>query len=155
MSTGKSMKQYFTELFKYQGWANKKVISGLYAAGLSDPEIMKLLSHILLAEETWLQRLKSAKYDNKFWIELSLDECSNLANRNIIEMNGYLSSLSDKDFNSIVKYSNSKGIEYSNSIKEILTHLSHHSSYHRGQIARAMRKIGKEPIYTDYIAFLR
>jgi uncharacterized damage-inducible protein DinB len=149
------MKNYFTELFEYHGWANKKVISGLYEAGITDSGIVKLLSHLLLAEKTWLHRLKSEEYDNKFWIELSLDECTRLADKNIMEINEYLASLSDKDFNHKVKYKNSKGIEHSNSISEILTHLSHHSSYHRGQIARDMRKLGKEPVYTDYIAFLR
>ena len=149
------MKNYFTELFEYHGWANKKVISGLYVTEITDSEIVKLLSHILLAEKTWLQRLKSEKYYNKFWLQLTLDECRNLADKNIMEINEYLSALSDKDFNNKVKYTNSKGIEYSNSIKEILTHLSHHSSYHRGQFAREMRKRGKEPVYTDYIAFLR
>jgi uncharacterized damage-inducible protein DinB len=149
------MKTYFTELFEYHGWANNKVISAIYEAGINDSEVMKLLSHILLAEMTWLRRLKSEKYNNNFWIELSLDECSNLAHKNTMEIKEYLSSLSDKDLNNKVKYTNSKGIEYSNSIKEILTHLSHHSSYHRGQIAREMRKIGKEPVYTDYIAFFR
>jgi uncharacterized damage-inducible protein DinB len=149
------MKNYFTELFEYHGWANKKVISALYAAKINNSQIMKLLSHILLAEMIWLQRLKSENYDNKFWIELSLDECSKLAEKNIMKIEEYLSSLTDKDLNNKVKYTNSKGTEYSNSIKEILTHLSHHSSYHRGQIAREMRKIGKEPAYTDYIAFLR
>jgi uncharacterized damage-inducible protein DinB len=149
------MKSYFTELFEYHGWANKKIIAGLYEARIKDKGIIKLLSHLLLAEKTWLQRLKSEKYDNLFWTELNLDECSRLAEKNILEINEFLSSLSEKDFENKIKYTNSKGAEYSNTIKEILTHLSHHSSYHRGQIAKEMRRLGKEPVYTDYIAFLR
>jgi uncharacterized damage-inducible protein DinB len=149
------MKNYFTHLFEYHGWANKKVIDRLHKEGINNKEIIKLLSHILLAEKTWLQRLKSEKYDNQFWTELSQDECARLVDKNILEIHEYLSSLSEKDFENKIKYTNSKGIEYSNMIKEILTHLSHHSTYHRGQIAREMRKTGKEPVYTDYIAFLR
>jgi len=149
------MKSYFLNLFKYHEWANKKVIKGLRESEISDEHIINILSHLLLAEITWLLRLKSAKYDNNFWIELNLTECENLSIKNAKQINEYLNSLSENDFNNKVTYTNSKEIEYTNTITEILTHLSHHSSYHRGQIAREVRKLGKEPAYTDYIAFLR
>ena len=114
-----------------------------------------ITSLLLLAEKTWLQRLKSEKYDNKFWAELTLDDCSKLAENNETQIHEYLNSLSESDFEAKVKYTNSKGTEYTNTITEMLTHLSHHSSYHRGQIAREMRRLGKEPVYIDYIAYLR
>jgi len=124
-------------------------------AGINNDELMKILSHLLLAEKTWLLRLKSEKYNSKFWIDLNLEGCNKLSKENEMQINAYLNSLSERDFEKKVKYTNSKGIEYTNSINDILTHLSHHSSYHRGQIARGMRKLGKEPVYTDYIAYLR
>ncbi len=149
------MKSYFINLFKYHAWANKKVINGLKDDGIKDERVLKILAHLLLAEKTWLQRLKSEKYDNKFWQELNLEECDKLANENAKQINSYLNSLSENDFETKAKYTNSKGIEYANTINEILTHLSHHSSYHRGQIAKEVRRLGKEPAYTDYIAYLR
>lgn len=149
------MKQYFIDLFKYHGWANKKVIEGIKEAGINDEGILKILSHLLLSEKIWLQRLKSEKYDNKFWINLTLEDCKNLAGENEIQINEYLISLSENDFQNKVKYTNSKGIEYTNTIVEILTHLSHHSSYHRGQIAKEIRMLGAEPVNTDYIVYLR
>ncbi|MGA8263748.1 MAG: DinB family protein [Ignavibacteriaceae bacterium] len=149
------MKSYFINLFKYHAWANQMVIEGISSAGINEGIILKILSHLLQAEKTWLQRLKSENYDNKFWIDLSLQNCNKLANNNGMQISAYLSSLSEKDFETKIKYTNSKGIEYTNTINEILTHLSHHSSYHRGQIAREMRRLGKDPVYTDYIAYLR
>ncbi len=149
------MKSYFIDLFKYHAWANQKLIDELKSAGINEGTILKILSHLLLAEKTWLQRLKSEKYDNNFWIDLTLEDCSKLVENNELQINEYLSSLAESDFETKVKYTNSKGIEYTNTINEMLTHLSHHSSYHRGQIAKEMRRLGKEPVYTDYIAYLR
>lgn len=149
------MKSYFINLFKYHAWANQKVIDGLKGTGISEGIVLKIFSHLLLAEKTWLQRLKSEKYDNKFWTELTLADCNKLAENNETQINEFLNSLSESDFETKVKYTNSKGIEYTNTVTEMLTHLSHHSSYHRGQIAREMRRLGKEPVYTDYIAYLR
>ncbi len=149
------MKLYFIQLFNYHNWANKKVIDGIKAAGITDDSIMKILSHILLGEKVWLQRLKSEKYDNKFWLPLSLDECSKLSIENSSMISGYLNALQEEDLEKKVTYVNSKGNKYTNSVEQILTHLSHHSSYHRGQIAREMRRLGKEPVYTDYVAYLR
>ena len=145
------MKSYFINLFKYHAWANQKVIEGIISSRITEGKILKLLSHLFLAEKTWLQRLKLEKYDNRFWIELTLEECNTLAENNEKQINAYLHSL----FETKVKYTNSKGIEYANTITEVLTHLSHHSSYHRGQIAGEMRKLGEEPVYTDYVAYLR
>ena len=149
------MKSYFINLFKYHAWANQRVIDRISNSGIKDSMVIKILSHLLLAEKTWLQRLKSEKYDNKFWIDLNREECDNLAKYNEVQIHSYLNSLSESDFETKISYTNSKGIEYTNTITEVLTHLSHHSSYHRGQIAREMRGLGKEPAYTDYIAYLR
>ena len=149
------MKSYFINLFKYHAWANQKVIEGIISSRITEGKILKLLSHLLLAEKTWLQRLKSEKYDNKFWADLTLEECNKLTDNNEKQINAYLHSLSESDFEAKVKYTNSKGVEYTNTIAEVLTHLSHHSSYHRGQIAGEMRKLGEGPAYTDYIVYLR
>ena len=149
------MKSYFINLFKYNTWANQRVIDEISNSGIKYNIVIKILSHLLLAEKTWLQRLKSEKYDNKFWIDLNQDECNKLAKYNEVQIRSYLNSLSESDFETKVNYINSKGIEYTNTITEVLTHLSHHSSYQRGQIAREMRRLGKEPVYTDYIAYLR
>ena len=149
------MKSYFTRLFNYHSWANKKLIDELISKNIKDDPVIKILSHLLLAEKTWLQRLKSEKYDNKFWLPLTLDECTKLSNENSLKISEHLNSLSEEDLEKKVTYINSKGIKYTNSIEQILTHLSHHSAYHRGQIAKEMRRLNKEPVYTDYIAYLR
>jgi len=54
-----------------------------------------------------------------------------------------------------VSYTNSKGEAWTNTVEEILTHVTIHSAYHRGQIASSLRSAGMEPAYTDYIHGVR
>jgi uncharacterized damage-inducible protein DinB len=52
-------------------------------------------------------------------------------------------------------YHNSKGIEYRTPVHDVLTHVFLHSHYHRGQSAAALRALGVDPPWTDFIAFAR
>lgn len=149
------MKQYFAGLFEYHKWANNTVIDFLINNNITEEIILKILSHSLISEKTWLQRIKSEKYENNFWKLLNLQECKTLAEENAELISNYINSLTDADMNNKFTYKNSKGVEYTNTITEALTHLSHHSSYHRGQVAREIRRLGYDPVNTDYIVYLR
>jgi uncharacterized damage-inducible protein DinB len=52
-------------------------------------------------------------------------------------------------------YRSLKGIESTSSLRDILTHVVNHSTYHRGQIARGIKAKGGVPPVTDFIAFAR
>ena len=54
-----------------------------------------------------------------------------------------------------MRYRNTKGDEYANSVLDILTHVVIHGAYHRGQIARIIGRAGGQSPNTDYIAFIR
>ena len=54
-----------------------------------------------------------------------------------------------------VAYTNSKGEAWTSTVEEILTHVTMHSAYHRGQIAADVRAAGMVPAYTDYIHSVR
>lgn len=59
------------------------------------------------------------------------------------------------NFPRLIRYRNSNGEQFDNSIADILTHVINHSSYHRGQIFKMLRQKGEEPINTDYITYAR
>jgi uncharacterized damage-inducible protein DinB len=40
------------------------------------------------------------------------------------------------------------------SLASLMHHLANHSTYHRGQVAVMMRKLGAEPMATDFHLFL-
>ena len=150
------MLTYLIKINKYNTWANDLLIHNLRSQEITDESVLKLLSHIVLSESIWMMRLKSEDYSNKnFWKVLSTTECNRLSQENSKKYSDYLKEKLDNDLERLVTYKNSKGIEYSNSIEDILTYIYSHSGYHRGQIAKEVRKLDKEPAYTDYIEFIR
>ena len=54
-----------------------------------------------------------------------------------------------------LKYKNSKGEEFDNSLRDIVTHIINHSTYHRAQIAQLVKRAGGIPAVTDYIVYQR
>ncbi len=151
------MKEHFKKLFDYNIWANTKLINNIKNQQINDAGVLKLLSHIVLAEQIWILRLKNENYQNRnFGQVLDIAECQKISNANYQEYIEFINVKKDEPgFTNSITYKNSKGIEFTNTIEDTLTHVSFHSAYHRGQIAREIRKLDKEPVLTDYIAYVR
>ncbi|MFZ0456188.1 MAG: DinB family protein [Ignavibacteriaceae bacterium] len=147
------MVQDFQKVFEYNDWANNKLVSGLSEQNIIDVTVLRLFSHIVLSEQIWILRIEEENYSGKnFWEILTLEECKTI----IIENRRKYKTIIDKmDLSKTITYKNSKGIQYNNSVYDILTHVSFHSAYHRGQVAKEIRRLNKEPALTDYIAFIR
>ncbi|HKY03343.1 MAG TPA: DinB family protein [Blastocatellia bacterium] len=145
------------DLFDYNEWANRRMIAALKALPEPPVKALRALVHLLIAEKTWLRRLKedldSTGYD--FWPELGLRECEALADETARSYREFLDGLTEERLDSVATYKNSKGIEYQTSYRDILTHVETHSAYHRGQVATGIRAEGGEPANTDYIVFVR
>jgi uncharacterized damage-inducible protein DinB len=149
--------QTIRQLCAYNEWANQRVVRALRESLPVSPKALRALTHLLIAEKLWLARLRENKdttgYD--FWPEMSLAECESLADQTSAAYASLLDELTEEKLNQVATYKNSKGVEYQNSFREILLHVFFHATYHRGQVAFAMREAGGTPAYTDYIAFLR
>ena len=150
------MLETMRQLFAYGGWANARIIAALGATPRYHQKALHLLAHLLVSESIWLLRLKGEDTStiNKL-PELSRAECENLANENQQEYVGLLGSLSEDDLRSQVTYSNYKGKEFHTPVGAILMHVALHGTYHRGQIAIAMRGEDGTPVDTDFITFVR
>jgi uncharacterized damage-inducible protein DinB len=144
------------QLFAYDRWANARILAALSSTSHHHQKALQLLAHLLVSEKIWLVRLKGEDTSaiNKS-PELSGAECENLANENQNEYTGLLASLSEDDLNSLVTYRNFKGTEFHTPVGEILIHVALHGTYHRGQIAIAMRGEGAIPVDTDFVTFVR
>jgi uncharacterized damage-inducible protein DinB len=112
------------------------------------------MGHIIGAEYLWLSRLEGKPAELAVWPDLSPDECGRrlqeLSSRLMKTLGARLQRLSET-----VAYTNSKGESWANTVEDILTHLTIHSAYHRGQIASDLRAAGQEPAYTDFIHAVR
>lgn len=147
---------YFTQLYAYDDWANRRALETLRAVPTDLPRPRKLLAHICAAKEVWMARLRNRNPGNiLIFPERSLDQCAQDIKRMSGAYSEFLSGLADADLERELEYRNLKGDPFSTPIGEILTHVGAHGAYHRGQIATLVRDSGHDPLGTDFILFTR
>lgn len=137
-------------------WANERMVRALSASTPAPADAVRWLAHILAAERVWLARLN--REDNagiSLWPELDAAGCAALAEENASSFARLAGTLDDSALQQDVVYRNSTGTEFHTSTADILTHVSMHGAYHRGQINTALRNAGYEPINVDYITYVR
>ncbi len=150
------MKHHLQRLMQHADWANRRVLELLNGANITEQRTVLLFAHVLKTERIYLERLRALDpWPQNFWPELSLAECALLIAENRREYESFFDALAEADLEHTVKYRNSKGIEFHTQIKDLLTHVTLHGAYHRGQIAAAIRAAGSEPVNIDFITFVR
>ncbi len=148
------MHDYFRHLFAHAAWADRRVRDALRATP-EPAEALRLFAHVLGAEHVWLSRLHGTPAAHPVWPNLTLDQCAALADENAAGYAAFLAALGPDGFARVVQYRTSAGVAYANTVADILTQVATHGSYHRGQIAREVRRGGGTPADTDFILFVR
>jgi uncharacterized damage-inducible protein DinB len=146
---------HLTKLISHLAWADDRVLAALRSATAPDPVCLELFAHVLAAEHVWQARLKGEAPRHPVWPTLTLEACAGLVQANQRELTAYVEALAAADLVRPVTYTNSAGQEFTSSIEDIMLHVCLHGTYHRGQIAWALRKGGGVPMPTDYIGFVR
>ena len=146
------MKEEFIGLFAYNHHSNQKVLKLV----LEHPEevsekTINLVNHILNVHQIWNARILSEP-EFGIWQNHSWEMLWELNTKNHEKS---LQILTELDVKAIIKYTTSKGVPYTNTVKDILFHLINHSTYHRAQIATELKNSGIEPENTDYIFYAR
>jgi uncharacterized damage-inducible protein DinB len=113
------------------------------------------MGHIVGAELLWLARLRREPASLPVWPDLPVDECARHLDRLSEMWVEYLADTHGGRLAEQVSYTNSKGEAWTSGVEDILTHVTFHSAYHRGQIASDLRAAGQTPAYTDYIHAVR
>lgn len=149
------MKDLLRELYAHMSWANDAVLEGMRDGAVPDAEALRLLSHLVSAEHLWYARIRAEPARMSVWPTLSLAECAAEAAKSGTAYGELLDVADDEGLQRVVRYRNSVGAEYENTVAEILIHVAMHGHYHRGQIARQMRATRHTPAYTDYIGYAR
>jgi uncharacterized damage-inducible protein DinB len=147
------MTDLLQKLYDHNWWAHDAIVADLRRAA-PDAETLRLLAHMVAAEHLWLSRIDGVKARVAVWPTLTLDELAQLETENRARFRELLARPDDTRLRR-VHYRNSAGNDFENDVESILTHVAMHGHYHRGQIARVMRATGREPVYTDYIGFVR
>ena len=148
------MLEQIRRLYAYDAWAVARILSSLKTA--PSRKALNLLAHLLVSEQIWLLRLRGQDTsDINKSSEFSFDDCESLSNEMQRAYTDFLGSLNEADLDTPMTYKNFKGTEFHTPLRDILFHVAMHGTYHRGQIATALRAEGSTPVDTDFITFVR
>lgn len=149
------MIDHLTHLFKYDSWAMERTANSIINLEEVLPEAVRLLSHIISAQQIWLNRITGTPSNITPWDNYTIDESIiktvELTSKWINLLQGNGQTFLDKR----IQYQNSKGETFTNSIKDIVTHVINHAAYHRAQIAQHVKRANGTPAVTDYIVYQR
>jgi len=147
------MKDYFRSLFDYHIRANQLFLDVLYSENKPiDEYAFKMFRHCIMAHHIWNHRMLNLEYDYEFWEPLNKQQLEQLMDQNNREL---IQILEICNLDDELNYKNQLAETFTSKIIDILSHVSHHYAYHRGQIARSLRESGIEPPKTDLIIFSR
>ncbi|MGZ4789299.1 MAG: DinB family protein [Terriglobales bacterium] len=145
---------YLERLFEYDDWANREVVAALRALPYAPHKAVRLMAHVVAVEYVWLARLKHQP-DPAVWPEWNLEEVAHHREALPAIIADYFKGILPDALGNEITYTNTKGETWKNSIADVLTQITIHSAYHRGQIAMVLRDTGVTPPYTDYIQAVR
>lgn len=149
------MNEYFERLFHFNNWANHTIAHCLVENNIDDPDCIKLLSHLLLAQSNWYKRIAGQQEDEPVWQILELPQLITGLESNGELWPKYVRDLSPGNFREWKNYNNLAGQPQENTVQDLLAHVVNHATYHRGQIARRIRELGFTPPTTDYVLFAK
>lgn len=144
--------EFYRDFFSYDHWCNRRVLESI-AATAANERPLRFLAHIVGAQDVWMARLIGVDGPAGSWPELTLDECA----ARVEELGRIWSEyLTDRlDLSRVVEYRTFAGVPCITAVGDILTHVNNHSTYHRGQIATAVKELGGTPAATDFVAYVR
>lgn len=162
------MKELLTQYTAYNVWANKLIIDALLKMDetaidmeivSSFPSLRATVYHTWSAEYIWLQRLQLA--ERPVWIEAEFkgsfaEACTEWQRASEALQLFVEKQYDDRSFEHVLQYYDRKKVPHKKPVWEVLTHISNHSSYHRGQLVTMMRQAGaKEIPGMDFVLFQR
>ncbi|MNN03274.1 DinB family protein [compost metagenome] len=157
------MNELIMDWYDYNIWANERIIDHLKTlpgeifgkeVDLGFKSIAEVLGHIASADEVWFARIKEDSLSFIKAVQFTdLEKASSYFNNLHSQIHEYLFSIEKPQ--QIVKYKNTLGKEFQNSISEIIQQMVNHGTYHRGNISTILRHLGYTGILTDYIVYLR
>jgi uncharacterized damage-inducible protein DinB len=139
----------------HRAWANRLCDGWLTAHAPSDDYCLKMLSHVLRAEDVWLDRLRGGVPANTIWNVLAAEELAPLRAANDAGLAAVLAG-DPALMTRVFRYSRFDGTPMESTGADIVTHVCMHGAYHRAQIAAHAARTGlpKLPV-TDFIAWAR
>lgn len=149
------MKNFLIHLLNYELWANQRVINALETLDNPPARAVAVMGHVLSAQQVWFGRVLHETTFVSIWEDTPVAWMNETAERQHRRIVGYVSALAESDLTQPVDYTTSKQVPYESTLLDILTHMSHHAAYHRGQVVQLIRPMLDEPPITDFIVWTR
>lgn len=150
------MKKHFRDLIQYNDWANMRVLITLEQSDFKNERLLQLFSHLISAQIIWLNRIKDIPTSPfPLWEQYKLRELRTMTEESTTNWLNYMDHHKFETFEEMIFYKNSSEKKFENTIREVITHVVNHSTYHRAQIATLLKEEGIEPPVTDYIVYAR
>ncbi len=149
------MNEWLGRLLDHMEWADAALIESLESQGASE-KVRGLMDHILAAERLWLARARGE--DTRgivVWPVLAHPQRVALAAANATGLRSLIAPAGEADLALGIVYTNSKGERFESRLDDVCLHVFLHGSYPRGQIAVLQRADGRQPLYTDFIHYVR
>ncbi len=147
------LKQYLADTFRYNSWANKKVLDKIKLLPDKSAAI-RFFSHLINCQYKWMARIKQDPeaqkmdwWDPQYPLE-ALDEKWNDSLRIWL---AYIENSSEKSLETEVPFIGFDGGNYVATPADIALQLNYHSIHHRAQIQAIIREQGLTPDFIDYI----
>ena len=148
------MKQYLLETFKYNNWANTKLLQTIQA--LPDAqEPIRLFSHLITSQNKWMNRITKVVDDstlNWFSPVYAPGELAEQWKQSIGNWIDFIEKHPDTELENMIEFIKpNDGKILCVKIKDVALQLNYHSIHHRAQINTLISKQGQKPPLTDYI----
>lgn len=150
------MKALLLNNLRYDAWANAE-----WARTLQHPEIAAAvskaavwMSHVLLASRIWAERAEGSSLTLHAWETIVPERYAATLQGNLERWERILER-EDESCSRCIVYQNLQGRSFETPLYQIATHLTHHGSYHRGQMASALKNAGFDVPPTDAIVYSR
>lgn len=150
-------------LFSYHQWATLKCLRHVQTLGEelyrreganSFASIEKTMEHVIGVEKLWLMRMNGVENPSFEHFDMQTTERAIEVFMLVhAELELYMSSLSEQQWQEALKFKNLHGDEFVNTREEMLFTIVNHGTYHRGQVTSFLRQFGKEGIALDYLYF--
>ena len=140
--------------FTYDAWANREALASLERMAEPPAPAVRWMAHVAAAQLVWAARLGGEAPSHPVWPEWSLAETAARLEEAEAAWATLLAAMAAEGEGALgrtLHYATSRGDRFASTAGDILTHVTHHGAYHRGQIAAAVRAAGGEPALTDFI----
>lgn len=151
-----SLRDHFKKLLAYDQWALDQLLGDLEALPTPDATALGRMAHVIQAEELWVGRLLGEDVTGvkTVWPDTTVAQCRAKLGPVGKKWAAYLETLKPEELGRVLRYKSTRGDDCELSVGGAIAHTFDHSTYHRGQIATAIKKAGGEPHSPGFYNYL-